>query len=106
MNRLVALGIATLMTATTFSALTAAAPALAGMTYNHYVASLEAPAADDRVVAKNAVWSCNGTVCVAAKSNSRPLRVCRELQRKVGTIATFSTEGEALEADALARCNG
>ena len=106
MKRFSALVIALAYTVSTFGVLTAPSPAQAGTTANHYVATLAAPASDNRIIAKNTVWSCEGTTCVAAESNSRPVRVCRDLQRKVGTIATFSAEGEALEASDLARCNG
>jgi hypothetical protein len=34
------------------------------------------------------------------------MRMCRELQREVGEVTAFVTNGEALEADKLARCNG
>ena len=33
------------------------------------------------------------------------MRICRELQRDVGEIRSFTAKGEALDADKLAKCN-
>ena len=63
--------------------------------------------AKDRVgVAGGVAWQCNGTTCVAEKGTSRSMRICRELQRDVGEIVGFTTKGEALAEDKLAKCNG
>ena len=56
-------------------------------------------------IAGGVAWACKGTTCVAQKSNSRPLRVCRELQREHGQITSFTAKDEALDADNLAKCN-
>ncbi len=34
------------------------------------------------------------------------MRMCRELQREMGEVTAFTANGEALEVDKLARCNG
>ena len=81
------------------AAIQAAAPA------PHFVAELAAPASEARAIAGGTVFACEGTVCTGGYSGHRPLRVCRQLQREVGTIASFSAGGEALSADDLARCN-
>lgn len=71
----------------------------------YYRAELVQPADAPRAVAGDLVWACQGTSCTANKGSSRPLRVCRDLNRKHGAIATFTTKGEALPAEELARCN-
>ena len=58
------------------------------------------------MIAGDLVWSCTGTSCVADKGTSRPLRICREANRKAGQIVSFTTKGEALPAEDLAKCNG
>lgn len=57
-------------------------------------------------VAGGVAWACKGTTCVADKGSSRPLRMCRELQREHGAITAFTANDEALDADKLAQCNG
>lgn len=84
----------------------AAAPAAAQAPATYFQAQLSAPAADARVIAGGVVWRCEGTSCTAPESGKRPLRVCRELSREVGEISSFVINGEALEAERLARCNG
>ncbi|WP_324826536.1 CC_3452 family protein [Qipengyuania zhejiangensis] len=71
-----------------------------------YTAELAKPVEQGTVVAGGIAWACKGTKCVAAKGNSRPMRVCRDLQREHGQIADFTAKGEALGEDKLAKCNG
>ena len=71
-----------------------------------YRAELAQPASETRAIAGSLVWACEGTSCTADKGTSRPLRICREFNRKFGTVASFTTKGEALPAEELARCNG
>ncbi|MEM6493119.1 MAG: hypothetical protein AAF650_01950 [Pseudomonadota bacterium] len=72
----------------------------------YYTATLAAPAEDDRAVAGGVAWACKDTMCVAAKGTSRPMRICRGLAREFGEITSFTTKGEELDADSLAKCNG
>jgi hypothetical protein len=51
-------------------------------------------------------WACKDATCVANKTTSRPLRVCRALNRKFGEVATFKVNGEEMPAEELAKCNG
>ena len=97
---------AVLYTAAGFGALAAPTAAEARESGPYYRAELTQPAAERIIVASGVAWTCEGTTCVAAKSTSRPMRVCRDLQRDLGEIATFTTKGEALEAKKLAKCNG
>lgn len=92
-------------TTASFGALVAPAPAIAASPAA-ISATLAEPVKDARVVAGNTLWSCQGTTCVARQTGVRPGRLCRDLQRKAGTIVAFTVAGEQLTAEALARCNG
>ena len=93
-------------TTASFGAALAPAPATATPNAPFYTAELAQPAKDRVIVAGGVAWQCNGTTCVAEKGTSRPMRMCRELQRDVGEIAGFTAKGEALADDKLAKCNG
>jgi hypothetical protein len=100
-----ALGLALVWTAVSFT--TVAAPAGAQTPSNaYYRAVLAQPAGDTRAIAGDLVWACKGANCVADKGSSRPLRICREVHRKFGEVVTFTTKGEAMPAEELAKCNG
>lgn len=99
------LGLALAWTATSFGA--ALAPAAAqNPSKAYYRAELAQPAAQPRAIAGDLVWACNGTSCVADKGTSRPLRICRELNRKFGEVTNFTAKGELLAAEELEKCNG
>ncbi|MBL8656296.1 MAG: hypothetical protein JNJ92_02920 [Altererythrobacter sp.] len=100
----IALGLA--WTAATFGAALIPTAANAQATSKiYYRAELVQPATADRAIAGSLVWSCSGNNCVATKGTSRPLRVCREVNRKFGEVRSFTTRGEALPAADLAKCN-
>lgn len=101
-----AIGLALLYTATTFGAVLTPTAAEARDHKVFYTAELAQPTKEGRAIAGGVAWVCKDTTCIAAKGTSRPLRVCRELQREVGEVANFTAKGKALEADKLARCNG
>lgn len=99
-------GAAILYTAAGFGALIAPSAAEARDSVPFYTAELSQPATERTVIAGGVAWTCQDTTCVAPKGTSRPLRVCRELQRDAGDVVAFTAKGEALEADKLAKCNG
>ena len=102
-----AIGLAVTWTAVTFGfALTPTAAIAQGPGTAYYRAELAQPAPSSRAIAGDVVWSCDGTSCVANKGTSRPLRVCREVNRKLGEVASFTAKGEALPSEDLAKCNG
>ncbi|WP_427964366.1 CC_3452 family protein [Altererythrobacter sp.] len=72
----------------------------------YYIAELAAPVDDNRTVAGGVAWSCKGTTCYAGKGNSRPLRICRGIQREFGEVTSFTAQGKQLPEDKLADCNG
>lgn len=88
-----------------FGAVLSPAPA-AAQSSGFYVAELAQPTEETRAIASGVAWRCDGSTCAAPRAASRPLRVCRELQRKVGPVASFTANGETLDAEDLARCNG
>lgn len=101
-----ALALALVWTTLSFGAALTPAPAMAqNPSKAFYRAELAQPASEPRAIAGDLVWACQGTSCTADKGTSRPLRICRDLNRKHGTIASFTTKGEALPAEELARCN-
>lgn len=102
-----AIGLALAWTTLSFGAAITPSPAFAqNPTKGYYRAELAQPASEARTLAGDRVWACKGTSCVADKGTSRPLRICRELNRKLGAVASFTAKGEALPAEDLARCNG
>ena len=98
-------GAALLYTAAGFGALTAPAPAQARDTGPFYTAELAEPASEATVIAGGVAWKCQDTTCVAGKGTSRPLRICRELQRDLGEVVAFTAKGEQLEEAKLEKCN-
>ncbi|MBX9898279.1 MAG: hypothetical protein K2Y17_10365 [Qipengyuania sp.] len=102
-----AIGLALTWTAVSFGAALTPAPAMAqNPSKAYYRAELAQPAAQPRAIAGDLVWACNGTSCVADKGTSRPLRICREVNRKFGEVVSFTTKGETLPAEDLEKCNG
>jgi hypothetical protein len=93
-------------TTLSFAAALTPTPANAGETGPFYRAELAAPAAEARPIAGDLAWNCSDTRCAAGKGNSRPVIVCARLAKEVGPVASFVADGEALDEDQLARCNG
>lgn len=101
-----AIGAAVLYAGLTIGAVAAPTPAAAQGDSAFYTAQLAQPAKKAVSVAGGVVWKCEGTACTGTKGNSRPVRVCRELNRELGDVTAFSTKGEVLADEDLARCNG
>lgn len=101
-----AIGAALVWTGLTFGAALTPTPAEARSSGVFYTAELAQPATKDLAVAGGVAWRCEGTSCTAPRGTSRPLRVCRELNRELGQVASFTAKGEALDSEKLARCNG
>ncbi|HUQ14134.1 MAG TPA: hypothetical protein VM055_07655 [Novosphingobium sp.] len=101
----VAIGAAAFLgTAVSFTA--TATPAYAASP-GYYQAQLVTPADSARTEVQNGVaWKCAGGECRGTEGTSRPEVVCARLARKVGPLTGFAVKGEALDADALAKCNG
>ena len=93
-------------TALSFGATLTPSPASAAEAGPFYRAELAAPAAEARPIAGDLAWSCSDTSCAADKGKSRPVIVCARLAKEVGPVANFVVDGEALDEEQLARCNG
>ena len=95
---------ALLGTAVTFGATTSPAYAASGAFYQ---AQLAAPLDGAKVQIQNGVaWKCDGADCRGSAGGSRAEVVCARLARKFGEVTAFAVKGEALDAEALAKCNG
>lgn len=105
-SRLGVFALAIVYTTLTFGAAITPTAAEAKTSGPYYVAELATPAEENRTVAGGVAWSCQGTTCVAGKGNSRPLRICRSIQREFGDVTSFTSKGEELADDKLAACNG
>ncbi|MEQ1617751.1 MAG: hypothetical protein ABL883_05355 [Terricaulis sp.] len=73
-----------------------------------FTARIEAPlATGDRVIAQNAIWSCDGDTCRARPNHGVSVRACRQFVRESGArVTAYGSEGRELSADEIARCNG
>lgn len=71
----------------------------------YYRAELAGPAAEARFVARDVVWVCKGTSCIAGQGTSRPLVMCSSLAKAAGPVASFAAGSKELGAEELARCN-
>jgi len=71
----------------------------------YYTATPTAAPAETNYVIRDTIWSCNGGTCIAGKAGDRPQFVCERIAKSVGKLESFSAGGEALDPDALAKCN-
>lgn len=104
-QRLSVFVLALVYTTLMLGALATPTPAFAKDTGPYYRAELAQPAAENRMVSAGTVWNCRENVCVAAKAQSRPVRICRGLQRSFGDVKAFAVEGREIEASQLEWCN-
>lgn len=70
-----------------------------------YRAEPAAPPAASRLIVKDIVWRCGAGGCVAPRSNSRPVIDCSALAHEIGTLRSFTVEGQAIDPAALEKCN-
>ena len=98
-------GLALVYTALTFGVATAPTPALASDGV-YYRAELAQPVESKTEIVRGTAWSCKGTVCVARKSNSRPVIVCQRVAKELGDVKSFTVKGETIAEDKLAKCQG
>ena len=103
-SRLSVLAMALVYTGLSFGVATSTPAAAQSGPY--YTATLAQATDDNRAVAGGVAWACQDTTCVANKGTSRPSRVCRGLAREFGEITSFTANGEQLNEEQLARCNG
>jgi hypothetical protein len=70
-----------------------------------YRAEPATPPTAARLIVKDIVWRCGAGGCVAPRSNSRPAIDCSALAHELGTLRSFTVEGQALDPAALEKCN-
>jgi hypothetical protein len=100
MSRFVSLAIA--LASTTLLLPATAASAQGGGYYN--ATPVTAPAKPN-VITNGMMWKCGDTACTAAKGSARDTIVCELVVKRVGQLSTFTANGAAFDADALAKCN-
>ena len=62
--------------------------------------------AQQRFVARDSIWRCDGANCVSTnRTSTRPAIVCAALARQVGALRSFSVDGRAFGAEELQACN-
>jgi len=104
LSQLAVISLALVGTVASFTATTA--PAYAA-TSGYYQVQLASPVTGTaRDIQNDVAWKCEGETCRGTEGNSRAEVVCARLARKFGVVATFAVKGEALDAEALAKCNG
>jgi hypothetical protein len=93
-----------------FAALTVAG-AMVGATAAHaqtgayYVAVPAQQPTRASLVTRETPWSLRGNAYVAARAPERDATLCDAVARSTGALASFSVDGRAYDADALAKCN-
>lgn len=72
-----------------------------------FTVQVEGAAASRQIIAQNTVWTCEGDTCRARPNHDVSVRACRQIARELGArVVSYGSEGRALSADELARCNG
>lgn len=59
------------------------------------------------IAVKDAVWRCVAATCSGASGDGKfgDISACRDLAKKIGRVATFSSARGELSPDQLIRCN-
>ncbi len=93
-----------------FAAATLFALGFAGVAFARdtvVTATLQAPAAAERVVADSAVWNCADASCHAIPEHAVSVHSCRDfVRRSHARVTAYGSDDRQLSADELARCNG
>lgn len=89
----------------TFAALIAATLVAGPAAAANFSARLTAPAAGQKIVARDVVWRCGPNACQGASQGSRPVVVCQGLAKRAGRLDNFIVDGRALGSEELAKCN-
>ena len=71
---------------------------------SNYSATLASPTSG-RFIARDISWTCGAAACQGATDESRPLVLCQSLAKRAGRIESFLTDGRAMAASDLERCN-
>jgi len=71
----------------------------------YYTAVPVAKPTKTSLVTHTTVWKWQDTAFVANKAPERENVVCELIVQRVGALSAFTVAGQALDADALAKCN-
>jgi len=71
----------------------------------YYAATPVTAPAQSSIVTRSTVWRCGDGTCTASKATSRDAIMCELLAREIGQLQSFTANGAAFDADALAKCN-
>ena len=78
-----------------------AAPAVAAT----YSAKPAAAPASAKIIGKDISWAREGDSYRGSTDTGRPLVICQDLAKRAGRLQSFITEGRALSAAELDKCN-
>ena len=78
--------------------------AIAQPSGGYYNVTLASESAGKQVV-RGMLFNCDGATCAAAEGTSRPAIVCASVARQLGPVTSFRAGNEALDGEALAKCN-
>jgi hypothetical protein len=56
-------------------------------------------------IVEGTMWRCTTDICTGADEGQRPSYICRQVMRKFGPVARFSSSKGELTAAELAKCN-
>ena len=71
----------------------------------YYTAVPVAKPTKTSLITHSTVWKWQDTAFVANKAPERETIVCELIVQRVGALSAFTVAGQALDADALAKCN-
>lgn len=71
----------------------------------YYAATPVSAPAKPQLITQGTLWKCADGVCVANKAPVRDMILCQMVAQNVGQLQSFSVQGTAFDADALAKCN-
>ncbi|WP_294320683.1 hypothetical protein [uncultured Sphingomonas sp.] len=57
------------------------------------------------MMTRSTPWKCAGDRCVTNRTEGSPLTMCQLAAKELGTLTTFTANGEAFAAEQLAKCN-
>ena len=71
----------------------------------YYVAIPVAQPAKTSLITSNMMWKWRDTAFTANKAPARDNIVCQMIVQRAGALSAFTADGQAFDADALAKCN-
>ncbi len=89
-----------------FAAATLMLPfAAAAQTPRGYVAVPAIAPAAASFIARETLWKCAGTACVASKPSGSNLTMCQLAAQRLGALTEFTANGTSFAPEQLTKCN-